>query len=716
MTEGWAFEGQPPVSSSGLAGGTVTLVNGTSFCVCGHDGDIHADGPQGTFFMDTRIVSGWRVRINDASIEPITVVPGEPFRTTFLGRAHLGQRGESSLLVERTRYVGAGMREDVVLRNYGPADVSVSLSVHVQADFADLFEVKEDRVRLDDRHAAEVRDDGLRLSRGSRGLWVSGEHAEYTLDRMTFHALVPARGEWSTRIVARPVVDGEPAPPLFPLDHPIEQSAPVLRARRWHELGPVLRVFGDPALMRTLRQSREDLGALRIFDPDRPEDAVIAAGAPWFMTLFGRDSILSSLMALALDPSPALGTVHTLARHQGRVVEPNSEEEPGRIPHEMRFGADVSLALGGRNIYYGTADATPLFVVLLGELSRWGIGRDQVEALLPHADRALEWVDRYGDRDGDGFVEYHRHTERGLVNQGWKDSWDGVNFADGTIAQSPLALCEVQGYVYAAFRARAGLARATGADPRYWLERAAELKKRFNEAFWMPSLNRYALALDHEKRQVDAVTSNAGHCLWTGIVDDDKAPHVAASLLSPQMFTGWGVRTLASDMGAYNPMSYHNGSVWPHDSTIVAAGLMRYGFIEHAQRVAIAVFDAANAFGGRLPELLCGFDRASYARPVPYPTSCSPQAWASASPVHLLRVLLRLEPSVPEGEIRLAPALPDEFLPLAIDNLPLAGARVTVEVDSEVRVSGLPERISVVYEVPSGFTTRAAGIRPEWSN
>lgn len=295
MTGGWAFDGQP----AALSGGTVTLVNGTSFCVCGHDGDINAEGPQGTFFMDTRIVSGWRLKIDDAPVEPITTVPAEPFRTTFLGRALLGRHGESSLLVERTRYIGAGMREDVVLRNYGPQDVSVTLTVHVQADFADLFEVKEDRVRADHhRHGAEAREDGLMLDRGSRGVWVSADHAEYDLDRLTFHVVVPARGEWSTRVTARPVVDGELTPALFPLDQPVEQSAPMAQARQWHEMGSVLRVFGAPTLMRTLQQSREDLGALRIFDPERPQDTVIAAGAPWFMTLFGRDSILSSLMAL----------------------------------------------------------------------------------------------------------------------------------------------------------------------------------------------------------------------------------------------------------------------------------------------------------------------------------------------------------------------------------------------------------------------------------
>jgi len=687
----------------------MTLVNGTAFCVCGHDGEIDGSAAQGVFFRDTRIVSDWHLRVDGNPAEPITTMPGESFTATFLGRVHLGGRADESALLVQRRYVGAGIREDITLRNFDDRQVECVLTLRVGADFADLFEVKEDRVRHLGDHTVETEPDGLRLVRRAhgqaRGVRITADGAEYGLDRLTFRAVVPARGQWSTCVTVHPVVNGEQAAALFPREHPVEQSAPVLRAKQWREVGPILRSSGNPSVVETLQRSSEDLGALRIFDPERPDDIAIAAGAPWFMTLFGRDSILASLMALPIDPMLALGTVQTLARHQGVRTDPDSEEEPGRILHEMRFGADISLALGGSNIYYGTADATPLFVVLLGELSRWGIGHDRVEALIPHADRALEWVREFGDRDGDGFVEYHRATERGLVNQGWKDSWDGVNFADGTIARAPIALCEVQGYVYAAYRARACLAGVVGDDAgkRHWQERAAELKANFNDRFWLPELGRYALALDYEKRPVDALTSNVGHCLWTGIVDEDKAERVAESLMSPEMFTGWGVRTLAADMGAYNPMSYHNGSVWPHDSTLVAAGLMRYGFVEHAQRIATAIFDAAEAFGGRLPELLCGFDRAEFPRPVPYPTSCSPQAWASAAPVHLLRVLMRLEPRVPDGRVWLAPALPPSFGDITIRDVPLAGARVSVEIDGEVRVRGLPDEVRLVLE-PAGFT------------
>lgn len=684
----------------------VTLVHGTSFCVCGDDGELDGSVAQGAFYQDTRILSGWSLRIDGKPVQSLTVLTPEPFHARFVGRAHPAHSapsGESSLLVRRERYVGGGMREDIVLRNYGREQVTCTVTLQVATDCADLFEVKEDRVRERGQQAVEVTGSELRLTRyvgqASRGVRVTAEGAEYSRDRLTFRAAIPADGQWAVSVTAIPVVDGTPVAPLLPPEHPVENSEPALRARRWREQGPVLRRADNRSLARTLQRSREDLGALRIFDPAYPHDVAIAAGAPWFMALFGRDSILASLMSVAIDPALALGTVQTLAHHQGSKVDRDSEEEPGRILHEVRFGADASLALGGSHIYYGTVDATPLFVMLLGELSRWGIGHERVEALIPNADRALKWIDEYGDRDGDGFVEYQRATDRGLANQGWKDSWDGVNFADGTIAQAPIALCEVQGYVYAAFLSRACLADSLGDEEtsRYWQDRAARLKERFNERFWLPDLERYAVGLDADKQPIDSVASNIGHCLWTGIVAEERAHSVAESLLSPEMFSGWGVRTLARDMGAYNPMSYHNGSVWPHDNALIAAGLMRYGFVEHAQRVATAVFDAARAFDGQLPELMCGFDRAEYQHPVPYPTSCSPQAWASAAPVHLLRTLLRVEPHLPHGRLRVAPALPASFGALLIDDVPLADARISIEAEGETgRVHGLPDDVELV--------------------
>jgi glycogen debranching enzyme len=418
------------------------------------------------------------------------------------------------------------------------------------------------------------------------------------------------------------------------------------------------------------------------------------------MALFGRDSLLTAWMLLPWDPGLALGTLRTLAARQGDQVDDGSEEEPGKILHEVRFGPAASFALNGRSAYYGSADATALFVMLLGELQRWGGKESAIAALLPHADRAMEWIEAYGDADGDGFVEYRRKTSDGLVNQGWKDSWDGINFADGTIAEAPIALAEVQAYVFAAYRARAQMAAQAG-DERSaaaWRKKAKQLKKLFNERFWLPEQGWYAIGLDKDKRPIDALTSNIGHCLWTGIADKDKAAAIARHLMSAEMFSGWGIRTLASSMGAYNPMSYHNGSVWPHDNALCAAGLMRYGFVEEAQRVSDAIIDAAEYFGYRLPELFCGFDRAEFAAPVPYPTSCSPQAWAAAAPLQLLHSLLRFTPEVSSRQLWCAPEVPSRYLPLRVSGLRVAKSRIAVDIsDGQWEISGLePVSLEVI--------------------
>ena len=483
----------------------------------------------------------------------------------------------------------------------------------------------------------------------------------------------------------------------YPSDQPVERAEPARRLQEWHHSTPVLRC-DDEGFTELVARSVEDLGALRIVDPVDPGQVAVAAGAPWFMTVFGRDSLLTAWMALPLDQGLARGTLRTLARHQGTVVDARRDEQPGRILHEIRHGMDSVDALGGGSVYYGSVDATPLFVMLLGELHRWGHGRADIEAMLPAADRALAWVETYGDRDGDGFVEYLRSSEHGLLHQGWKDSFDGISYADGRLAEPPVALAEVQGYAYAAYVARAEIAADLG-DVRTaerCSERASGLKAAFNRDFWLPDRGYYAVALGPDKRPVDSLASNMGHCLWTGIVDEDRAASVAAALTGPEMFTGWGVRTLASTMGAYNPMSYHNGSVWPHDNAIVVAGLMRYGFVAEAQRVARGLVDAAAAFAGRLPELFCGFDRTEFEQPVPYPTSCSPQAWAAASPLLLLRSLLRLDPDLPQHRVGLAPQLLPELGALHLDNVPLGAGRVGLTVDGEhVRVDGLPDGVDI---------------------
>ena len=683
-----------------VGAGAVTLVEGSSFCISLANGDIHPAHPHGVFHEDTRILSRWNLTINGQPLEPLTAEAKEPYRALFIGRVPRSDGyADSPLIVERLREVGTGIVEEVTLRNYALEPAECLITLNVESDFADLFEVKEARIQ---RHWEESRlpqGDSLIISARwqevRKGVVVRAEGAAATAAALTYRLVVPPRGHWSTLLSVTPTANG--GVPQASFVHPArgEVSPRDRRRQEWVAKIPKLHM-GNQSIERTLRRSYDDLGALRIEDPNHPERIVVAAGAPWFMTLFGRDSLWASEMALPVDPSLALGTLQTLADRQGRAVDPMTEEEPGKILHEVRLGVSGGLARGGKSAYYGSIDATPLFVMTLGSVSRWGFAKDTIAALLPHADRALDWIRSYGDKDGDGFVEYERLNPRGLINQGWKDSWDGINFADGTLAEPPIALCEVQAYVYSAYLARSWMAYDAGdtALAAEYRDRAAQLKKRFNEEFWLPDRGYYAVALDGRKRPVDACASNMGQCLWHGIVDEDKAPLVAERLMSPEMFSGWGVRTLASDMGAYNPASYHNGSVWPHDNAIIAAGLLRYGLVEQAQRISTALLEAAEYSNGRLPELFCGFSRERAAEPVPYPTACSPQAWAATTPIMLVTSLMRYDAHVSRGGFWMDPVLPESYGDLHITNAPLGGGRITIDIaDSVPSVRGLPEGV-----------------------
>jgi glycogen debranching enzyme len=702
MTEPWSSEESPPDQGSSYS--PITVIEGSTFCISEPDGDILPDRPQGLFVRDTRMLSRWELRVDGLEPQPLTVQRDEPFAATFLGRMPpRAGTADSTVLVVRRRYVGDGMREDVTLRNTSAKPKRCTLELSAEADFADLFEVKG-RSRPRTIASTATAGNSLVITSGRRErrqeLRITADENPHVTDgALTWRLAMPPHSERTVSVEVVPVDDGVAMKLRHPRGHAVERTLPARRLRKWRRRGPQVRT-PDRNLSEVLSTSVEDLGALRIFDPEHPRWPVVAAGAPWFMALFGRDSLLTAWMLLPWDPGLALGTLRTLAVWQGTQADTASEEEPGKILHEVRFGPAASFALGGRSAYFGSADATPLFVMLLGELLRWGGKESAVTALVPHADRALEWIETCGDADGDGFVEYARKTSHGLINQGWKDSWDGINFADGTIAEAPIALAEVQAYTYAAYRARAYLAQHAG-DERgasRWRKKAKQLKRAFNEQFWVADKGWYAVGLDKDKRQIDALASNMGHCLWTGIVDKDRAGSVARHLMSAEMFSGWGIRTLASSMGAYNPMSYHNGSVWPHDNAICAAGLMRYGFVDQAQRVTNAIVEASRLFGYRLPELFCGFARHEFSVPVPYPTSCSPQAWAAAAPLLLLHSLLRFTPEVSSGQLWCAPEVPEQYLPLRVSGLRVGKSRLAVEIGAgRWEITGLePVSIEVI--------------------
>jgi glycogen debranching enzyme len=677
----WVLAGEP--TSLGDPAGLVTLVDGQTFCLSGRAGDFSTNPTHGVFFADMRVLSQARLLVGGVVVEPLAVSLEDASGATFVGRSVAASHNEARLLVIRRRQLGSVWHEEIELRNTGASAVTAVVELEVAADFADVFAVKEGRPSSEGEHSLEVRENSLLFS------WRLGDvHRQAELSVEGPPVEVSTRGfVWRVEIDRHGVC-------VMNLDltvalgnawierrhHHPDLSNSLHRHRSWLSSVPKLRT-ADRKLSAAFDRSIEDIGALRLHDPTGKRRPVIAAGAPWYMTLFGRDALISAYMALPVDPTLAIGVLEALAELQGNEVDLVSEEEPGRIMHETRYLGIEAPTLTGGSTYYGSADATPLFVVLLGELSRWGLGDEALRTLLPHADRALEWMQKFGDRDGDGYIEYHKTSERGLSNQGWKDSGDGIRYHDGRIAQAPLALCEVQGYAYAAYRARVDIANRLGEPDvaaRYE-QLAMQLKASFNRDFWLEDHGWYAIALGPDKEPVDSLTSNMGHCLWSGIVADEHAKQVADRLMSSEMWNGWGIRTLACDERAYDPMSYHCGTVWPHDGALCAAGLKRYGFDTEALQVANGLLESSEAWNGRLPELFCGLDRADVETPIPFPTSCSPQAWAAATPFLLLRIMLGLEPHGKDGFVV-------DPIPNAIeDDLMLLGVRL-VDRQFNVRI------------------------------
>ncbi|MFN0028999.1 MAG: glycogen debranching N-terminal domain-containing protein [Acidimicrobiales bacterium] len=698
----WVFEGE--VARTGRDGAPITMVDAADFCLSAPNGDIRRGTPHGLFLLDARFLSQFELRVDGIVVEGLGASVDDPASATFFGRI------DASLVVLRHRRLCRGLIEQIVVRNHSTTPRSIMVTVGVDADFADLFQVKENRVQRRGWYGQDVHDGAIHLGHqlAERSREVRVEVADDPTPSSTgasWRVTLAPGGSWSTTVTVSATLDGVT---LARDPNPYRSS--------WHTQIPQVKA-DDASLERAVLQAAEDLSSLRIFDPEFPDRAIVAAGAPWFMSPFGRDSLLTAWMALIVDPELALGVLETLARFQGTKSDPTTEEEPGRILHEMRFGEASSSLLGDGHIYFGTVDATPLFVMLLGELRRWGLATDATDRLLPHADRALDWLLQRAAQHPNGYITYHRTSSSGLANQGWKDSWDGIRYADGRVAESPLALCEVQGYAYAAYLARAHLAREARDELtcHRWYARAAALKEAFNRDFWLADRGYFAIGLDVDGRPIDSLASNQGHCLWTGIIDEDKAASVANALLSPAMFNGWGVRTLAATEPAYNPVSYHCGSVWPHDNALIAAGLVRYGYVEHAHRIMRGILDVADANRGRLPELFSGLDRQELGVPAAYPTSCEPQAWAAATPLMFLRLLLRFDPWAPHSRLNISPSLPDWLTQLRVKGIPLSTSRIDVDIDDgSVRISGIPTGMTLDRRPREALTSlRPLGATPD---
>ena len=657
----WVLAGHP--TSLGDPSALITLVDGQTFCLSSRTGDFDTNPTHGVFFADMRVLSRAHLLVGGSLVEPLAVDQPDARSATFIGRCHPADAPDTHLMVVRRRTISELWHEVIEVRNTSHTQATVHIELDVAADFADVFAVKEGREEPVGDHSTEVHEHGL-LFRWEHGqirrqaeLRVSVDHEQVTSRGFQWVAVIPPAGMWSVQLDLAVAIGS-----TWIERHHHRPTLPNAESRNdeWLAHRPTLRT-SDRRIADAYHRSVDDLAALRLHDTRGTHRAVIAAGVPWYMSLFGRDALITAYMALPIDTDLALGVLEALAELQGDAVDAATEEQPGRIVHETRYLGLDRVVLTGHSTYYGAVDATPLFVVLLGELLRWGLADADLQRLLPHADRALQWIDEYGDRDGDGYVEYLRMSDHGLVNQGWKDSTDAIRYHDGTVATAPLALCEVQGYVYAAYRARSAIARHLGNadDQRRWRRKATHLKERFNQDFWLEDKGWYAVALDADKRPVDSLTSNIGHCLWSGIVADQHAATVAERLVSGPMWSGWGIRTLAADEPGYDPMSYHCGTVWPHDNALCVAGLAHYGMKKEALQVANGLLDAAQTWDGRLPEFFCGLDRRDIEIPVPFPSSCSPQAWAAATPLLLLRVLLGMEPH-PRHGLRLSP-IPGAF-------------------------------------------------------
>ncbi|MFO7689567.1 MAG: glycogen debranching N-terminal domain-containing protein [Cryobacterium sp.] len=635
--------------------------------------DGQTDQPiHGLYHADTRVLSGWTVLVGGQTGEAIGHAQSNAGVVTFTSLLrHLDDRtADPRLRLEVTRTVTAGrLTERIEIISGLEQALDTTVSVRLTPDFADMQNVKAGLAGAAERNAFGGADlpaapdvvvteasEGLRLSTGTVSALVRAG-GDGVLGGSTAEADSEVTGTWSVTVPGKSSVAVE-----WTVD--IAHAATVVQAAPGlPEWSAVSVRSGDARLGRWVARALDDLTGLRMATTTSPDEPFLAAGAPWFFTLFGRDSLWAARFLLPLGTEIAGSTLRLLAQLQGTKSDTETAEQPGKIMHELR--PDV-FSMPGESLslpplYYGTVDATPLWICLLRDAYRWGLADSEVEALLPALEAALGWMRDFGDSDGDGFLEYVDITGHGLANQGWKDSGDSIQWRDGTLADGPIALCEVQAYAYEAYIGGAELLDAfnrTGGDA--WRARAAALQARFRESFWIDSpAGRYpAVALDAFKRPVDTVTSNIGHLLGTGLLSEEESALVAARLVSPELNSGYGLRTMSTDSVGYWPLSYHGGSVWTHDTAIAIGGLGRAGFGAEAGILIEGLLAAAESFDYRLPELHSGDASTAVTAAVPYPAACRPQAWSAAAAVSVLGTVLGLEPNLVTGFVTSTPIHP----------------------------------------------------------
>ncbi|MER8067579.1 glycogen debranching N-terminal domain-containing protein [Streptomyces sp. NPDC094034] len=668
-----------------------------SFAISHADGQIDG-GADGFYHADSRALSRLTVEADGIAIAPVRGAFDGADRAAFRGVLRgLGEiTADPAVTLHRKRQVTPGrLAETLEVSNEGGRHVRVRLIVTAATDLAEMERVKTGQAQSP--VPATATPDGLGWSRQGFAVRLSSTPVPTAADPVSGrleYEIELAPGETWTAVLHGDAAheDGDQFP------------APAADSVPWRT--PVLR-SSDRRFDHWISQSAADLDRLRLTDPEEPADQFLAAGAPWFLTLFGRDSLWAARMLLPLGTELAAGTLRTLARRQGVRSDQDTEEQPGKILHEVRRGTQTfhdNFSLPPS--YYGTVDATPLWITLLHDSWRWGLAPDQVERLLPNAEAALAWMRDYGDAGGDGFLKYIDGTGRGLANQGWKDSGDAIRHRDGRLASSPIALCEVQAYAYEAARGGAALLRAfgrPGADE--WEEWAERLSDRFRSHFWVEDeRGAYpAVALDRDKRPVDSVTSGFGHLLGTGLLNHEESALLAARLSAPDLDSGHGLRTLSSDSAGYNPYGYHIGSIWPHDTAIAVHGLTRAGFPDAAAGLAAGLLTASAGFDARLPELFAGHGSATDPVPSPYPASCRPQAWAAASSVLVLQSALGLSADVPGGTLTVAPAFAEAYRPLKVAGFDVAGGRLDISVAADGTAH---------IEAPAGLEVKRESVTP----
>lgn len=692
----------------------IAILEGRTFMCSNALGDVPIGSIGGLLHEDTRFLSQWELKFEGHPLSLLKSAVVDYYSASFFltnpDLPHPGMRA-NSVAVRRLRFVGGGLKEQIVALSSAMEPVRFELRLRCGVDFADLFEVKS-FVRDRSRHIIrQHHDQALRFRYEVPGFLaettirpIRSDIVQFPEQRVVAPAAPRTDGDdlvWTVELKPRQGLAVELDVCLNAKGVMLEpthesfgerQEAPGGPLTLWLENCP--RFESDSALLtNVIEKSIVDLAALRISGAVEGEPFVMpAAGLPWFMTLFGRDTLITSLQTLAVGPELARGALHLLGETQGKARDDFRDEEPGKILHEIRSGELTVLGERPHSPYYGTADATPLWLVLLEEY--WNMSADDafVRKRWNRVLAALDWIDRYGDRDGDGYVEYATRSSQGLGNQCWKDSWDGIQFSDGRIPYLPIATAEIQGYVYDAKVRIARMARMLANDDTLAvrLEREAQaLRSRFNRDFWSERRGGYyVVGLDGDKQPIDSMTSNMGHLLWSGIVPADRARIVAAHLLSDQMFSGWGVRTLSTEDRGYNPIGYHCGTIWPHDNAIIAVGLARYGFRDEANRIAMAQIEAASFSSFRLPEAFAGFRRSVSRFPIPYPTACSPQAWATAAPFQFVGAMLGTQ--VRDGAIHIRPHVPASFGRIRIHRVPALGMLWDIEArgsEGQVRPS-----------------------------